>query len=275
MSLGAAVDVVVGLMLGYLLLGLIGSALLEALAGWFNFRGWLLKQALQQLLSHDAAPDTPADALFAQVYRHGLIAPRMHGRAPSYVAPAGFSGALFDVLCAGEPPTVARLQAALSQWPAGPAAQSLHALLVQAGDDVAAFRVGVERWFEHAMDRTSGRYKRLSNNIMLAFGLVVALGGNIDSAAIAKALWADARPVIATPMVASTPMPAGTAATAAPARPALPLGWRDEGPHEWTLEKLIGCLVTALAVSVGAPFWFDTLQKFLRVRSAGPKPPSA
>lgn len=274
MSLGAAVDVVVGLMLGYLLLGLIGSALLEALAGWFNFRGWLLRRALQQLLAHDAANDPPGDTLFTRVVHHGLIASDAQARAPAYIAPSAFSGALLDVLCDSEPATPARLQAALAQAPAGPATQSLRALLAQAGDDMDLFRLGVERWFEQAMDRTSGRYKRLSNNVLLAFGLVVSLGGNIDSAAIAKALWADARPPVVTATGAAAGPGVPVAMTTSP-RPDLPLGWQGAGPHAWTLEKLIGCLVTALAVSVGAPFWFDTLQKFLRVRSAGPKPPPA
>jgi hypothetical protein len=38
------------------------------------------------------------------------------------------------------------------------------------------------------------------------------------------------------------------------------------------LSKLMGLLATGLAVSLGAPFWFDTLKRFLNVRSAGPVP---
>jgi hypothetical protein len=36
---------------------------------------------------------------------------------------------------------------------------------------------------------------------------------------------------------------------------------------------IIGWLLTALAVSFGAPFWFDALKNLLNVRNAGPKPP--
>jgi len=36
--------------------------------------------------------------------------------------------------------------------------------------------------------------------------------------------------------------------------------------------RLLGWLITILAVSLGAPFWFDTLSKFMNVRNAG-KPP--
>jgi hypothetical protein len=33
--------------------------------------------------------------------------------------------------------------------------------------------------------------------------------------------------------------------------------------------------MTGLAVSLGAPFWFDMLKKVLSVRAAGPKPDRA
>ena len=42
---------------------------------------------------------------------------------------------------------------------------------------------------------------------------------------------------------------------------------------------LLGWLITALAATLGAPFWFDTLNRFISIRSAGkapeekPKPP--
>jgi len=38
----------------------------------------------------------------------------------------------------------------------------------------------------------------------------------------------------------------------------------------WT--HFLGWLLTALAVAQGAPFWFDTLNKFMNVRSAGRAP---
>jgi len=35
---------------------------------------------------------------------------------------------------------------------------------------------------------------------------------------------------------------------------------------------LVGWLFTAIAVSLGAPFWFDTLNKFMNIRAAGTAP---
>jgi hypothetical protein len=44
-------------------------------------------------------------------------------------------------------------------------------------------------------------------------------------------------------------------------------GWAD------TLNfHIVGWLLTALAASLGAPFWFDTLNKFMAVRAAGKAP---
>jgi hypothetical protein len=61
----------------------------------------------------------------------------------------------------------------------------------------------------------------------------------------------------------------------------LPLGWRLS-PAFWdgswwlvgwnVIVKIVGLLVTALALSLGAPFWFDVLSKFMNIRGAGPKP---
>ncbi|WP_095204180.1 hypothetical protein [Mesorhizobium carmichaelinearum] len=40
-------------------------------------------------------------------------------------------------------------------------------------------------------------------------------------------------------------------------------------------EALPGWIMTALAISLGAPFWFDLLQGLINLRATGPKPPRA
>jgi hypothetical protein len=61
----------------------------------------------------------------------------------------------------------------------------------------------------------------------------------------------------------------------------LPIGWPDTAAPELSdpwffsffLRKLIGLAVTIFAVSQGAPFWFDLLNKLTNLRSGG-KPPA-
>lgn len=41
---------------------------------------------------------------------------------------------------------------------------------------------------------------------------------------------------------------------------------------KWVLIKLLGLTITALAISIGAPFWFDTLNRFVKLRGVGQNP---
>ncbi|MFN7115906.1 MAG: hypothetical protein ACK4TA_03855 [Saprospiraceae bacterium] len=56
----------------------------------------------------------------------------------------------------------------------------------------------------------------------------------------------------------------------------LGLGWQGmpQGAQGWGI-KILGWIVTALAVSLGAPFWFDLLKKLIQVRNAGNRPQTA
>ncbi|HVN58743.1 MAG TPA: hypothetical protein VMT63_10620 [Bacteroidales bacterium] len=56
----------------------------------------------------------------------------------------------------------------------------------------------------------------------------------------------------------------------------LPIGWKDvKLENFWDyIKKIGGLLITALAVSMGSPFWFDLLGKLVNLRAAGNKPKS-
>ena len=59
----------------------------------------------------------------------------------------------------------------------------------------------------------------------------------------------------------------------------LPIGLTEVPKRDQWLTIALGWLITALAVSLGAPFWFDLLNKFVNIRASGkapeeePKPP--
>jgi hypothetical protein len=54
----------------------------------------------------------------------------------------------------------------------------------------------------------------------------------------------------------------------------LPLFWGPNTPSSATdwLTAFFGWILTVIAISLGAPFWFDTLGKLSNLRSTGPKP---
>ncbi|HAA32884.1 MAG TPA: hypothetical protein DCE56_40670, partial [Cyanobacteria bacterium UBA8553] len=41
------------------------------------------------------------------------------------------------------------------------------------------------------------------------------------------------------------------------------------------LRRFIGWMISGLAISMGAPFWFELLGKIMNVRNTGPKPASS
>jgi hypothetical protein len=58
--------------------------------------------------------------------------------------------------------------------------------------------------------------------------------------------------------------------------PDLPWGWKDH-PFDSTFNwlNIVGWLATILAICLGAPFWFDILNKIANLRGTGPKPPTS
>jgi hypothetical protein len=57
--------------------------------------------------------------------------------------------------------------------------------------------------------------------------------------------------------------------TAGP-RPTTMAGWANEWGKHW-----LGWLITVLAISLGSPFWFDLLNKFMAIRGGGRSPDEA
>jgi hypothetical protein len=51
---------------------------------------------------------------------------------------------------------------------------------------------------------------------------------------------------------------------------------READATPWlVIQKVFGWIVTALAISLGAPFWFDLLKKLISIRNAGNRPQTA
>ncbi len=166
-----------------------------------------------------------------------------------------------------------------------PLAQVLSAMINQANGDTTKVRKQLQTWYDNSMDRVTGWYKGQTQLLLLVIGLALAIVMNIDTISITNSL-------LQNPAIRSTADAIAQKVTG-PNDPALisyfgqlniPLGWPD--PYliahplavfdlGWLLKKLIGILVTAFAVSQGAPFWFDLLNKITNLRSAGTKPDTA
>jgi hypothetical protein len=177
---------------------------------------------------------------------------------------------------------------------------ALLTLIDEAQGDIEKARRNIEEWYDGMMDRVSGWYKRRTTVLMLLLGFAVAAVVNADTINIANTLARDGAlrsslVAAAEQRVRTPPPPTATAATpeeveAQAARNlreahdavnalGLPIGWtratdankedRRRFPDTFGdfFLKLVGILLTGFAISQGAPFWFDVLNKFMVVRS--------
>jgi hypothetical protein len=288
MSLGTVLNVAVGLVLTFLILSLLSTSVQEAGASIIRTRGRLLKSGLRSLLG-DGAADGAGTALFEKVFGHGLVQGLSRSGLPSYLPANSFSLALFDALSdKSAAPLFSQIERGVLGLPEGITKQSLAVFIVASGGDMDVLRARVENWFNDAMDRLSGMYKRRSQLAHFLFGLALALAFNVDTLNIAHVLWSDAGKgqaiaAAAQSFVAANPAAAGAPSMTAPealkqleALP-IPMGWTTATLPSTALAwvySLAGWLVTGFAISLGAPFWFDLLQKLMNisVRGAGPKP---
>src|SRR5258708_4033983 len=124
------------------------------------------------------------------------------------------------------------------------------------------------------MERLGGGDKRHSPAVTLALGglLVVLLG--VDSVAIASTLWQEQGIRAALTGAAQHASAAGLEdAVNTLSEFGLPLGWPvyPATGLDWVV-KIVGLGITVFAVSLGAPFWFDLLNKVSNLRATGPKP---
>lgn len=293
-----ALDVAIGLILVYGLLALIVSGLNEAIARAVSLRARFLEEGIRNLLNDPSGQGLAAGVLqhplVRGLQRNGAEADPESAKLPSYIPSRTFAAALFDTIAPPEESESRDLvQAAknsVSKVENEAVRRTLLTLLGNARQDLDGFRKGVEDWYDASMDRVSGWYKRRVQTILLVLSLLVALGLNADSFQVANTLWnndAVRHAVVAEADQISRREPAQGTIKERLERTAqdvekleslkLPIGWSggDTDPRRppddvlaW-LMKFIGIALTGVAVSLGAPFWFDTLGKALRLRSTG------
>lgn len=233
-------------------------------------------------------------------------------KKPSYISPRVFVLTLLDTFAppgGGSPSNdlIARAQAIVDEATTNATVRGLlQDALDEAGGYRATFRAALERSFNEAMDRVSGWYKRRVQLILFGIALVVVVFVNADSFQVGKTLWqndAVRSAVVARATAAvnqgnnkvcgvhsgsqsaspsDTPVQKVATCVSNVKQLGLPLGWYGaaalwDSHNHWhiplnVLGKILGLLLTAFAILLGAPFWFDTLSKLAQLRGTGAAP---
>ena len=309
------IEVVIGLAFLFFVISIVSSAVYEGIAAIFKLRARALERGVVNLLTGRAEPlrramaDPDADqvgGLLRGVFNDPLISGYRVGQAnvdvkdlrpklPSYLASHSFRNALFNVTdlleaTATQPPPdqdplgaddIRRnVENTIRVVPSAHLRDTLQTIWVSVDRDVTKFREGVEQWFDRAMERVSGWYKRWAQLLLFVIGVVVAVTVNADAIRIADELWSDdgVRSALVAQLGTQEPNPDAEEVLDQLEDLGFPVGWGgDKSPDGgWDIFAAVtGWLITGVAVTFGAPFWFDFLGKVSNLRGAGKKPASS
>jgi hypothetical protein len=246
MTANSIIQIALALSVLYTLFSLLTSVFNEWIGRWTGWRRIFLHEELNRLLGPE---------LFAETQKHPLYtgqrAGREQGRDPSYLAPEVFTAIFMDLTVdfaqptsPGYPGTVT-VKRTLSL----PESIRLAESLFQHSNNLDAIQTRIMKWFQLSMEQVSERYKRAIQIINFFFALGFCAAANLDTARIAWSIYCNSKDIY-------------------------PIGWPGNIPGGSLdfLARIPGILISAGAVSLGAPFWFDMINKLVNLRQTGLPP---
>ena len=296
-------EVAISLVFIYLLLSLICTAVSEFISRIFAMRSNNLFEGIQNLLDEPGSKD-----IAEKIYKHplisGLVKEGKIGKGvnwltkktkygyPSYIPPRMFVIALLDVVAPGETKKdLAKLRDAVEKNGIinDKIKTALLALIDTSSDKLEDVYKNIEDWFNGSMERVSGWYKRNIQTVILILALIIVLVANVDTIMLANHFAQDSAlrdTVVASAerfsdsSIPTSNLSLNDTVHVIEQLRVMPLGWTGESCNpfnlscgwDWLLRKIFGLLITVFALSLGAPFWFDLLNKFINLRGTGNPP---
>lgn len=300
-------EVAIGVIFVFILVSIICTAVREGLESWLKTRAAYLEHGIRQLLSDNDGIGLAKNfynhplifGLFSKDYKPGKTtgAPALFakgGNLPSYIPSKNFALTLMDIAARGPVTNEVNSESGspvisldtLRSNVANLGSPTVQRLLLNAIDaaqgDLNKVQARLEDWYDSGMDRVSGWYKRSSQTIIFSIALLISIGLNINTLTIADYLTKNetARNLLVkkAEIMNKQTVDAGNQtydnAKAELNGLGLPIGWSHvKGSLDFETVAglffggIIGWLLTALAASLGAPFWFDTLNKVMVIRS--------
>lgn len=289
-------SIVVGIVFVLLLFSLLASTVMEIIASVLSLRGKHLRSTLENMLGNKSK-DFLGHPFFKQIsYASHSRSSRNWGYSlPNWITKGTFSSILLDILRDGDESAI---EARIQKLPANSDLKKLLLYLWNESDrTVAGFRERVEHWFDEVMARATDWYKRSTKWWLFGIGLTMAAIFNADTIQIYKSLSANAtlradfvrmaenlaqkNETLPLPTDGQTPGQLVAQFTelsqtyTETVQSPLGLGWtweqvKNSDKGAW-LVRLLGWILTGIAVTFGGPFWFEVLKKLLALNSAASK----
>ncbi len=170
-------------------------------------------------------------------------------------------------------------------------AQKAQSHIADLEEDISPLAHEVESWFDHSMERAGGVYRRNARAVAFLIGLGTAISLNADSlhmlerfsndptirqtiAQSAEQLVINNPDAISPEQMKALQSSVDENLNSLP----LPIGYQEvvveqqrAAEKRWSFpipRRLIGWLITGVAISMGSSFWFDLLKKFVGVKNS-------
>lgn len=295
MQFQTIIETAIGVILVLAVVSVLTTAAVEVIAGMLGLRGKELFKAIERMIGSDLA---------GRMVDHPLLRSltRREGARPSYLRSTMFARVLGDVLQGAKDdkpaigaPDLKRIEdntASARGMPEG-VPEMLAEFLRRANGNLEEFQREVEEWYAAVMERVEGWYTRNTRRIAFFMALLIAGVMNVDVISLTTnlAVQPDIRGEFVGLAEAYEEGSLGTedqerarellqqAALSSPAIGWSPAVWQGlhqfEEEGDWIVAAgrwglmILGWLLTALAATLGAPFWFDLLSRLMRVRATG------
>lgn len=265
-------ETAIGLIFLFLGVSLATTAIQELIASITRLRAFTLRAGLKTML----VQGKQGLAFYEALMRHPVVAPG--GKSPSYISAEQFSTTVLHLLGNGEaiPLAISSIRIAATNMPDSPIKSVAQSMFREGEQDLNIFERRLQHWFDQSMDRLSGDYKRISQYLSFVTGLALAFLFQINAIGIAYGLWKTA--TLRSAALDAAAKAAGSTGSLNADKIINSLSdyqlvpiWQVH-PTEHILVWVLGCTITAVAVTLGAPFWFDLLQSFITLRGTGPEP---
>jgi hypothetical protein len=282
-----ALDVAIGLSFAYFLFSVLSTTITETISRFTKMRARKLEGWLKAMFASPDKGEEQYEEFLATPIMRALMRsvgrPSAHPTSslpPSYIPSTHFVAAALSAGRKAEAGGAAAKDASqeidsdLQRLEGTIVGDALRELYDRAAGDVVRFRADAEAWFDDQMERLSGVYRRWSQMFVWMIGAALVVALNANTLRIAETLWNDPSKraaIVAQAGTASANQDANSAINNLP----LPIGWSQAYHGIGWLWALVGVLLTLAAVSLGAPFWFDTLSRLSRIRQTGTPPPAS
>jgi hypothetical protein len=300
------IQVIVGIVFIYLLLSLLVTTIQEIVASFLDLRSRELERGIKRMLD-----DEHQGVLSEKFFNSNLIKYLSENAKskPSYLSAKEFSTALTEILShlSDVKSYEDSIYDGIKKLPDGDTKALLLSFVDKSNHNIVNFIQSAENWFNGMMDRVSGWYKRKIQIFLLIIGLVIAIGFNADTINIYGTLSSNnvksdilfnlASGYVKNNNANLSPKDSTRQTLAVILKQTNTeidslnvvsnlnvIGWNQgqvqqlmhpksfrDGFNTW-ITKFIGWIVSAIAITLGAPFWFDLLSMFINIRNAGKKP---